>query len=459
MRSATKASVVLLTLGILVILGGNVIFGQGLQPSEKTEYRLSKEMRYDKPVGRVVFGTARTDREAVFYPKVVVVRKGLLDQEVEFRDVDRSLVARIPVDENGLVHISKHGRFIGIEKLAIPPEIERTDPDAYKFAKTHLEVYDDRGEMVWRSAGPIATSEESYGVYISDTDGYAVADRLEYGGIDFYDVEGERRTVEPFGRMGWARRSATGDFSEDGRYFAVVASELPMMRYEELPGKSPNPWLILYEKDGDEVWRRPFGEYIGDKVLVSPSGKYIMVCGHTMAGVSKGAASKGSFLYDDQGRVVMEEPGLFQMACFSSDEKYAAIGQGNKVILIETKHGKRVFEKEVPHRIVYMDLPGTGQYLALEARRQFTPKVDESVPVRQRRARIMELKRQFSADDDDSEIFILNQRGELVWSRRFPGQVTSKEPMLCAISPDGRQFALKFEDNTLAIFERKVSNW
>lgn len=471
MFSFLKTRVVFLGFCLLTFGVFNVAkYGSSLAEENKIDYKVAKEINFDKPVTKVIFATAEKDSKEFLYPKTIVFK-----DEVQFLDEQGKVVASVPVD--GEVHTSKQGKFIGIEKLVIPPELQEKHPDdAYKGAMIYLTVYTDQGKEVWHSKEPIASAEETYSILISDNDGSGIVPRLDYGGIDFYNSNGERRTVEPFGRVGWARRGGCDDLSEDGQYYVIIAEELPLIRYKDLPGKSTNPWLILYQKNGDEVWRKPLKEYIGDNLLISSTGKYILGYSHTMAGVGKGIASKELFLYNKEGKLVLTNVMIFQVAGFSADESHVSIADENRVFLIESGSGKVLFEKQlppevetkyetrevetpsgkravqekiIPYRISGMFVSPEGENVLVKVERTYQRPADKEI---KSRAEALAHYEDYMKKFGSSEIFLLDRNGEIIWRKFYPPGESAPTPI--AISGDAKQTGFSFGDDKIEILDR-----
>jgi len=467
-----ETKVVFLAFCLLVSLTLNdVKSGSILAEENKIDYKLAKEINFDKPVSKVIFATAEKDGKEFLYPKTIVFK-----DEVQFRDEEGNIAASVPVD--GRVHTSKQGKFIGIEKSVIPPEAQEKYPDdAYKSAMKYLTVYNDEGKEVWHSNEPIASAEETYSILISNNDGSAIVPRLDYGGIDFYNSNGEPRTVEPFGRVGWARRGGCDDRSEDGEYYVIIAEELPLMRYKDLPGKSTNPWLILYQKNGDELWRKALKEYIGDNVLISSTGKYVLGYGHTMAGVGKGIASRELFLYNKEGKSILTNATRFQVVGFSPDECYVSIADENRVFLIESGSGKVLFEKQlppeveakyitrevetrtgkrtvqekiIPYRISGVFVSSEGENVLVRVHKAYQRPTDIEI---KSRAEAIAHYEQYMKQFGHSEIFLLDRNGDTIWRKFYPPSEAA--PTLIAVSGDAKQIAFSFGDNKIEILDRE----
>jgi hypothetical protein len=93
-------------------------YGLILAQENRIDYKLVKEINFDKPVNKVIFATAEKNGKEFLYPKTIVFK-----DEVQFRDEEGKVVASVPVD--GEVHTSKQGKFIGIEKSVIPKEVQQ----------------------------------------------------------------------------------------------------------------------------------------------------------------------------------------------------------------------------------------------------------------------------------------------------------------------------------------------
>lgn len=453
--------------------------GSILAQENKIDYKLVKEINFDKPVSKVIFATAEKDGKEFLYPRTIVFK-----DEVQFWDEEGKVVATVPVD--GEVHTSKQGKFIGIDKRVIPTELQEKHPDdAYKGAMKYLTVYNDEGKEVWHSKEPIASAEETGGAGgISDSDGSVVVGRFEYGGIDFYNAEGMCKTVIPFGEIGWARRSGRGGFSEDGEYFGVIVESQRSRRALQGPGISGEPWVILYDKNGKELWRyQVVEEHMPESFAISRHAQYILFSAYTTRGVEETREGKSLtsgislLLFDQNGKMTkLDEPVLFNIANFSSDESYLALAYENKIRLIDTESGRVLFEKQLPHeveekyitreietregkgtvrekivpyRISHLFISSNAEFLIAQVYKTYPYHEDPKFSSREEASRYRAERQKEIAY---SANFVLDKTGNVLWQKSYSGKETPHIPI--GISDQAKQIVFSLGDKKIEIFEK-----
>ncbi len=196
-----------------------------------------------------------------------------------------------------------------------------------------------------------------------------------------------------------------------------------------------------------------------------------------MAGVSKGVASRESFLYNKKGELISTDSARFQVAEFSRDESYVCIADENRVFSIESSTGKIVFEKPLspkaevkyvlpevetqmgkrtvqeevmPYTISEVFLSSQGENVLITVYKTYQRPADTEI---MSRAEALTHYEQYMKQSRDSEIFLMDRNGDIIWRKFYP----SGEPLPTAIamSGDAKQIALSFGDNKIEILERE----
>lgn len=403
---------------------------------ESTGYRLIWEKRFDREVERAIFVT----ENGKFYPKAIIFKDEVLCIAPEGK-----VKTRIPYKPYGPgpekdaftysnVEVSPNGEYIGIETFVTR--------DYDKIIKESLfRLYNKDGKLLWQTSKPLHGADEEYQLALSSK-GILVVNRFEYGGIDLYQPDGTRRILTPFGIIGWGRRTFVVKWSENEERLAVVAEKKPLKRYKELkPAFSSEPWLILYDSKGNEIWRRALDEYLGGRVIISPHGKYLLAACITMKGIGKGVHSTSVYLFNEKGNLInrfkntdIRLPLLQPLASFSSDDKLLALATvwlrkaKSDFWLIDLSNGKVLLQKEFKDRIDRVVMEPLGKFFAVEVRPEVTGHNLET-PVDQRPLSYYtpEAKRkrlEYLALHDDALIYVYDIKGKLLNKIHIKGAET-----------------------------------
>ena len=300
-----------------------------------SSYEVVWEKEFDKPISKVVWAYEND----TLYPKVLVIGKSevLGKTEVRFLNPSGEVEARLTFRPSK-VYISPNGKYVGVETF-IPREDEPMWPK-----ESYFRLYNDKGELLWQMERALGGPDEEYYVLISNKGVTAVL-RPEYGGIDFYDIHGNCKTIIPFeDALGWGLRDYEGVWNLSGTRLIVGVTK------HRIRSKSPEPWLILYDEYGNELWRRPVeGRYIR-KIAVSPSGHYIIA--------SIGGGKVGEKVYPDWVYVVNHKNNVinkiqapsrrFTRVVFSPDEsRFAMFIPGNRLYMVESMTGEILWTMKI----------------------------------------------------------------------------------------------------------------
>ncbi len=351
----------------------------------------------------IAFGSVVKGGKEQLYCKVLVLE----DKEIQFLDETGEIVTRksLVVARPGEAGkrfgreaiLSDKGNFVAIHDYTV-----KSSDDIYYIVEEEYIICDDRGEETYRIKGPLEGTASGYRLFISDKEGSAVGARLEYGALDFYSSDGDMKTVPIFGDIGWGK--STGGkavFSENGDYLAVLVGG-SATRAPGLRPTNTDVWAILFDRNGDELWRRKVNEDHCGNIAISPGGEYVFFKGYSYVGDE--ARNKGEQrelssvtfgLHDKQGNgLSLEDTSLsvFGSFCFSPKADYMVLAGGGRIRLMRAKDGSTVFEKEIPWsgRVKELLFSADGEYLIVKT--------------------------------ETNPLFLLNMKGELVWRNYFyPG--------------------------------------
>jgi hypothetical protein len=252
--------------------------------------------------------------EETIFPKVVVTERkgGVKGAKIRFYDKDGKIKKEYTSRPIGTLIITKakNDKFIGKSELSA--EGER---NAYPG---ELEVYDIEGNVVWKKAGIIP-----YELFLSPDGKYVVGlpggpgGEVPIGEVYFVYPNKETKLI----KLDISHpESHKIDFKEDGDLVAVNIGD---------PAT-----LILFDRNGNEVWRQVLGGTRG-ALSFSPDGKYIIAeAGYT------------TYLFGVDGKLVWKKENIWgHKYIFSARNKYILIlnkasSNLNLFWIIETKTGK-----------------------------------------------------------------------------------------------------------------------
>lgn len=385
------------------------------------EYEVVLEKEFDREIKNVIFAS----EDGKMYPKVIVFK-----DEVCFLTLSSEVKTTIPREYEckgtkltAGVYLSNNGEYVLLTRFFYG------DEELEVIKGGDFKLYDSNGRLLWIKNEPIKKGEESYYIRISNRGVTAIV-RSNYVKIDLYDLNGNCETIAPFGPdLDWSHRKVETMWSEDGSKFAVLADKYPLRRYKELPRYSNEFWLILYAENGKEIWRNPIEEYIGDFIHISPSGSYLLVLGHTMAGIGKGLKSKKIYLFIEEGRCIAEFPNIGQYhmkVAFNQNEKVFALYDRERLYLIESKTGEIVWEKD--------NLSGTPFFtpennLVIVSFKSYykKKKISEGLSVAERRKAKEGERQEFSQTGGDVEIYTVDLDGKIIKHIKIPVKKPPKD--------------------------------
>jgi hypothetical protein len=371
-----------------------------LAAENQVTFEKIQENAYPAFIRDIAFGSVIRDGEEQVYCKVLVLE----DNEIQFLDENGEVVVRKSLMAPASVSAKKHvrrdaslshrGNFVALCESVIGygdeiPPISEKD----------CTIFDETGQEKYTLEVVLEGSQGDDQFLVSDKDGSAVSTRFSYGALDFYAPDGGQKTVRLFGDVGWDK--STGGkavFSEDGEYLAVLVGGSAVRP----PGKSPantDVWVLLFDRNGTELWRKKVDDNRWGNVAISPKGEYVFFKTFSYAG--DGAPEKGEVaglasvhlgLYGKEGNgSSFEDTSFFVFGsfCFSSKADYVALAGGDRIRLIRPIDGSITFETQLPSSARFRELlfSSDGEYLI--------------------------------ARTEINQLFLLNMKGELVWRNHF----------------------------------------
>jgi len=329
-----------------------ILIGLSLTQSPEAKLResieLAIEQKFDEKVVDLVFGVNETEES-------IYLRIFVTSDKIRFADEKGITLSEIACPKDSKTVFSKEGHFVGIvecSRLLLQKQ-------AFALQEIRFNVFNERGGWLLELK---RTREYDYPLpsfHISPKNGSIVLSDGPEGMLYFYDNKGDlRRKVDLFEDDAWNNeRNVACCFSSDGNYFVVNA-----LKNYDTPQEEGESYIILFDSSGKEIWRKLLKERISANTEISPSGDYILASGYKVSN-KLNIESKSTFLLDKDGKTIYRYPWLFTQAVFSSDGRYLALGEKNRVRLIETGGGEVLWEEEFTKRVRALDISQSGSIL------------------------------------------------------------------------------------------------
>lgn len=338
-----------------------------------------------------------------------------------------------------LLRYSKQGKYIGLAEILQEPE-KGINNGRYIF-----HCIDNKNQVLWEMTGEVEYGEGAgpKRPFISDKNGTTIMFQTPWV-FDMYDPSGYRfKTVKVFeGKqsqllsVGWYC-----GWSKDGNYFVICIQEkaashgskkqtrVPLKDAKkgekiEIPAYSPesgNPWVILFDNSGDEIWRRSIPEYTATGVNISPDGRYIIAYGMTNT-ISE--YKFGAHIFNREGKEIKSfRKG--SKCTFSNNGKFGVLYDRTNVLFIDLYQSDILWEKKFDKYPFSCSISENGKRVAV-------------LSANLQRNECME-----------PEISIFNHKGDKIVKQIFPNEtcrIGSGDSDHVKMSLDGKQIILLFKD-------------
>jgi hypothetical protein len=284
------------------------------------EYEIVEEIDIGEDVYKVLFGE---DSE---YPLFVYIR-GKVGKSGILKFYDNNF-NEIEAVEASRAFTSSKAEYVGIYIGLKSPT--RTEEGKMKFI-----LLDEKGDQIWEKENVLYYDSPGYDYFISDK-GRVVEFNILNGILNFYNEEGNKiKEIKLFKESYWevADRNIWGKFSGDGNYFAINATNLGGETFTNGSG------VILYNRNGEELWNFDCDEEWGDAIDISSDGRYVI-----SANNSDTHQKNATYLFNRDGRLLRKYDKICgSIIAFSKSGKYVVFS-GAYIFLVETKTGDILFK-------------------------------------------------------------------------------------------------------------------
>lgn len=346
------------------------------------------------------------------------------ETSVVFLKPSGETASRLERTGNTRVFVSRGGKFIGVQEL-LDSGGKPGSPWSLSFS-----LYDHRGGKLWSRKQPLGTDEPMPSFYISDLGRVVMVEPLE-GALSFFDLAGSlAHRVRLFPRApAEMERPVACAFSADGNYLVVNALRQHSRPDTKLaPQERGQSFLILFDDQGQQIWRRELKQEISDRVEISRGGQMIVAGGYSVRGLN--ALERATYLYNAAGELLHTLDFSFRQAAFCATGRFLLLGQKNAVRLVDTQTAHVLWERELPKE--------EGQIRALDLSPEANLALVEVARGMYQGPRFLYRSPQ---------ILLFDRQGHQVWEERF--QEDSFLQPLVRFLKDGSRILLAFRDRYL----------
>jgi hypothetical protein len=273
------------------------------------------------------------DKVRLKYPKVIITKN-----IIRFYNKCKT-TKEVAVNSNNTYSAFSIGmRKIGIYKLNMKQE----QHDKYSESKSvSVAIYDTDGNITQKKelvgGGGIVVSNDGAFVHfnIISSEGYGTK-------IYFYDKNGKLlKDVAPFQEKGYYD-SYKASYSNSGKYIAISFD-----RFGEVGG-----YLILFDSDGNELWRKKISDWDNgaSQVIISPKDNYVYTSGTILKGNTTNNMEGYVECYKIDGNEVLARSNgprniILKRGIFSHDDKHLVLSLDNDI------------QANMEHNVELIDLP------------------------------------------------------------------------------------------------------
>jgi len=355
------------------------IFGQ-----QKHLKKVSTKV-FGRPVGKVRFGIETKENNTIANTIEVT------EDEILFYGVNGDIIARRDHKSPYMIDFSRQGKYLAITEFLSEPE---------KGGKNGIFVFrliDNKNRVLWERTKEYGYDyyDGGYGprsAYISDKNATCIMFQTPWV-FEMYDSTGQLiKTVKMLEDKKGPTMFIAHDcvWSEDGNFFAIITHEQmssigskPTTRtikkgdkVEEvqLPGYPPrsgNPWVFLFDHDGNEIWRRRIPNYIGSHIWISPKGGFVIATGYTRTMKdyeTRRPFKNNTYIFNRDGKMIKTFDRSFKCKTFSDDDQFAFLYGGNTALLFEFSTGKIIWEKSFVESVFSCSISKNGEKFAVATR-------------------------------------------------------------------------------------------
>jgi hypothetical protein len=322
-------------LAILTLFLPSGLYCQGLAGGSR-KYQLLKSVNVKTPV-KIWHFTSNFPEQAV--PKIAV-------QQKQIHWLDGTTPETLPLPSGYVRSVfSRAGNYLGL--LSISKAVKENPEDRI----LQLQIFSSTREKLYEIKITKHFDDPLPSVAISDKDGSVVLRQSAVGRLWFYNRNGSlNRDVVLFEDASYdLERVLQMEFTKDGQSLAVLASKRGASPIGSgVPNPSGEPHLILFNLNGEELWRRSLPEFNAGQIAMAPDGQYITVSSYTTD--LQGTIKKRTVIFDERGQVITSLDFLFRNADFSPESKYLILAERTVAKVVELPTGKVLWTHNVSRR-------------------------------------------------------------------------------------------------------------
>ncbi|MCI0694332.1 hypothetical protein L0337_20280 [candidate division KSB1 bacterium] len=233
-----------------------------------------------------------------------------------------------------------------IQKMKIPSKEENGAELFQLFAKDGTLLWQESYSTYWDVHAPI---------YRISSNSIVCKTAESMGTISFHDQQGAK-TAENVLWPDFLRSGLQGEWSQDGRYYAVISPHLRERQGSELRYSDK---LTLFDATGTKLWEQILQDKSANAVFISSQSKWAVVSYQDMVSRNWGATIYSVSNGEPITTITLNQFGLTHAIFTRDDEKLlvkAGSYQNPRLVLYESISGKNIFESNIPQPILDLKL-------------------------------------------------------------------------------------------------------
>jgi len=432
---------------ILIILCGSLAFNAFPQNSGQQEGKLKLRKlaeTIDENLKDIAIYVEPLD-QGLLRPKILVKKKA-----IEFLTQEGTIKNRIDFAHEFYTTFSANEKYVAAIQTTKVPK------DKGENGVGEFQLFTDDGALLWQESYSVGW-DISGPMYRISSNGIVCKTTRSMGTISFHDQQGTK-IAEHVLWPDFLRSGLQGEWSQDGRYYAVVSPHLRERIGNELRHADK---LALFDATGFKLWEQVLQDKSANSVFLSAQSKWVVVSYQDMLSRNYGALIYSTFNGTPITTITLNQFGLTHTIFTQDDEKLlikAGSHQNPRLMLYETISGKNIFELNRPQPILDLRLLTKHALIYVLTEESIFP---QNIERRPRTANIQESKKDRRPSLERStprprltniQLMVLSLNGTILGTTELIGIEASPNMLMVSSASTPKKLIIK-ADNRMILYE------